>query len=198
MLIYYRIVLNYLNILQSKLKFHTKKKHWLYLFYLLSELFQISVIKYLWLILFVACVYYHVKHITIPPSKACKRPIESWPAFSAAAFNIHFIEKCFTYNCVEDRKSKLNSTYKQTTRDSVGSWAFMMRHSYANPSEPHSNGVGQIVIYIVTSRFFVRTYQKSRPKLLADFIAAWDIAPGDIFVQRCVYHTKTLSTTLNE
>lgn len=60
----------------------------------------------------------------------------------------------------------------------------MMRHSYANPSEPHSNGVGQIVIYIVTSRFFVRTYQTARPKLLADFIAAryrtwWYIVSSD-------------------
>lgn len=65
---------------------------------------------------------------------------------------------------MDSRKSKLNSTYKQTTRDSIGSWASMMRHSYANPSEPYSNGVGQIVIYIVTSRFFVPTYQNSLPK----------------------------------
>lgn len=35
---------------------------------------------------------------------------------------------------------------------------------------PHSNGVGQIVIYIVTSRFLYEPTQ-TPAKLLADFIA---------------------------
>ena len=106
-------------------------------------------------------------------------------AGTAALLTLISSKKKYIYNCVEDRKSKLNSTYKQTTRDSVGLWAFMMRHSYANPSEPHSNGVGQIVIYIVTSRFFVRTYRNFPSKLLVDFIASdigfCDIMSSDVF-----------------
>lgn len=54
---------------------------------------------------------------------------------------------------MDRRKSKLNSTYKETTRDSGGSWASVMRHSYANPE--HIRTGWAKLLFILSPRAFL-------------------------------------------
>lgn len=71
-----------------------------------------------------------------------------------ARFIVGRLVECFAYNCVDSRKSKLNSTYKETTRASVGSWASVMRHSYANPRTTFERGGPNCYLYCHLALFY--------------------------------------------